>query len=469
MTTYSTETPPTTNGTPPPEPPFGAVPLPTSRREEKRRDIRDERAERRADWREKQEERRRNAEHAQQLKEQRRRAKAQARAERKKAAAKSRKERRAAWQTRSVAVQTRLAAHMPLWGLPVVAVSMVVGWTGQASAAAHLGMGWAAGGVPVMTEGMTLTFAGLTGQAIEAKRPYQWLMRATWVTAIVAAAVNASGHLIEDSTPAGVYRAGAYAVASLGALILWWGVMRSKRAAVSGRTAEDVARWRRLRRRHPILVRRARRIADSTGVPMAEAYRQAWARVNGAGPGEPSIGEIKRGRRAAYLRSLAESWDGRRRFVFRDKPVSKVIPAAEGADAEAVDETASAAAPEAIPAPFLPVALAVPGPDGTWVAHRVPVHPLGASRPTADTVPEDATTRVPQGQDPVSQVQQSVADERLGTVRALVAEVAADGGDLMREPSARKTAKALGCRPATTRKLLAKVLAEHGVTRPRRH
>ncbi|GGN56050.1 hypothetical protein GCM10011579_016710 [Streptomyces albiflavescens] len=31
--------------------------------------------------------------------------------------------------------------------------------------------------------------------------------------------------------------------ASLAALILWWVVMRSKRAAVSGRTAEDIALW----------------------------------------------------------------------------------------------------------------------------------------------------------------------------------------------------------------------------------
>lgn len=465
MTTYSTETPPSTNGTPPPEPPFGSVPLPTSRREEKRRDSSAERAEAREDRRAEREEQRRDREHTRQLKREEHDAKvaraAQARAERNKNRARRRKERKAAWQ----ALQLRLAAHMPLWGLPVVAVSMVVGWTGQADAADHLGMGWTSAGVPVMTEGMTLTFAGLTGQAIEAKRPYQWLMRATWTTAIVAAAINATGHLIEDHSPAGVYRAGAYAAASLGALILWWGVMRSKKAAVSGRSAEDVARWRRLRRRHPILVRRARRIADSTGVPLAEAYRQTWTRVHGAGPGEPSIKEIRRGRRAAYLRSLAESWDGRRRFLFRDAPAPEVVPVVEEASAEPVDEGASTDAPEVIPAPFLPVALVVPGPDSTWVAHRVPVHPLGGSRPVEESVPEDATTRFPQGQDPVSEVRESVADDRLETVRALVAEVAASGGDLMREPSRRATAKALGCRPGTARKFLAEALAEHGIAR----
>ncbi|MEU7222284.1 hypothetical protein [Streptomyces chrestomyceticus] len=492
----TTEVEPQHDGAPAPHPPYGTAPLPVTRLSARR-------AEDRADRRMEREERRRDQEHKRRLKEEARAgrvaANTAARAEKQRLKARRRKERRAAWQARTVRVTARLAAHMPLWGLPVVAVSMVMGWSGQMLAGAHLGMGWAAAGMPMLTEGMTLTFAGLTAQAIDQRRPYRWLMRATCVTALVAASINAVGHLIEDSSPAGMYRAGAYAGASLGALILWWVVMRSRRAAVSGRSAEEITRWRRLRRRHPRLVRRARRLADTTGVTLDTAFQRVWIRANGAGVDEPSIREIRASRRAAYRRDLAESWDGRRRFLWdRDT----VRPAAEDTPADAPEdapEDASAGVsedvPEVVPAPYLPVALMVPGPGGQWVAHRVPVHPLTASQAPADgeaavspsgpdAAPADGPAasapgagaaaevpgpRFPQGQGPgPDPVREGVDDDRLATVRAMVAEVREAGGDLMREPSARKTAKRLGCRPGTARRFLAQALAEHGITRPRR-
>lgn len=468
--TTSTETPPTRNGHAAPEPPFGMVHTgPSLRREEKRRDRRAELAERRADRLQDREERRRDREHERQLKTEERNAKVarklQERDAREKTRARRRRERRAAWQ----AAQLKLSHHMPLWGLPVVAVSMVFGWTGQASAAGALGMGVAAVGVPVLTEGMTLTMAGLTGQAIEQKRPHRWLLRATVITAVIAAAINAAGHLIEDHSAAGFYRAGTYALASLAAVALWLVVMRSKKAALSKQTAEDADRWRRLGRRHPVLVRRARRLADNATISMDSAYETVWTRAHGAAPDEPSIREIRAARRAEYRRALAESWDGRRRWFGREPPPPAVVPGASEPGPDAVVETASGDAPEVIPAPFLPVALMIPGPDEGWVAHRVPVHPLTASRPPAEAVPEEATTRFPQGKDAVSDpVREQVADDRLETARALVAEVLEAGGDLMKEPSARQTAKRLGCRPGTARAFLAEALAEHGITRPKR-
>lgn len=320
------------------------------RRAETRRNA--QRADDRQDRSQKHEQRRRNREHNQQLKDQRLDArlarKERQRAGKEKHTARRRKDRGNTWRTRSTAIQTRLTAHMPLWGLPVVAVSLVVGWSGQAQAAAHLGMGWAAAGVPVLTEGMTLTCAGLTSQAIDQHRPYRWLLRATWVNAIVAAAVNASGHLVEDDTPAGMYRAAAYAAASLAAIVLWAVVMRSRRAVVSGKSAEETARWRRLRRRHPFLVRRAQHIADNTGVSLSRAYEQAWTRANGgAAPGDPSIREIRIAQRNHYRRKVAESWDGRRRGWFgRDAPLAEVraqnLPPVESAlPAEGTEQSTS--------------------------------------------------------------------------------------------------------------------------------
>jgi hypothetical protein len=174
---------------------------------------------------------------------------------------------------------------------------------------------------------MVLTFAGLTGQAIDKGRPYKSLMRITWATTVIAAAINGAGHLIEDNSMAGMYRAGAYALASLAAMILWWVVMRSKRAAISGKTADEIARWKRLGRRHPILMRRARRVADNTGVA-SDGLDQGVGRANGAAPGEPSIREIRASRRAAHRRQQAQSWNGKRSSeAGRTRPV--VVPVAK--------------------------------------------------------------------------------------------------------------------------------------------
>lgn len=442
------------------------TPAGPSRREEKREDRRADRAEARADRREDGEEKRREREHKQKIKEQARQAKLerkqQKRADRDKARARRRKERRTAWHN----VQVKLAHHMPLWGLPVVAVSLVMGWSGQAQAAAHLGMGWAAPGVPVLTEGMTMTTAGLTGQAIEQGRPYKWLLRITWANAIVAAAVNALGHLIEDDSAAGMYRAAAYAVASLAGLALFAVVLRSRRAAISGKTAEEIARWKRLRRRHPILVHRARRIADNTGASLAAAYATAWERANGAKPGEPSIREIRASRRAAYRRRVAESWSGRRWFGRDADALPQMVPAAKTDTADAPQGDASGGARTPVQPPVLPVALLVPGGRGEWVEHRVPVLPMSSPKRARTKGDGTATTRFPQGKDTLSKrVREDVADDRLETVRKLVAEAAAAHQDLRKHPSNRAVARAVGCRPGTARELLATVLAERGITR----
>lgn len=482
MTLYSTETP--VNGQDQEEP-FGTVPIPGSRGEEKRAHLQARRTEDRADRREAGEEKRRDREHKRRMKTEARNAKValalQKKGERQKLRARRHKDRRA----RVDSLVVRLSHHMPLWGLPVVLVSLVVGWTGQASAAAHLGMGLASVGVPVLTEGMTLTLAGLTGQAIEQRRPYQGLMRTTWVIGILAAAINAFGHLVEDQSAAGIYRAGAYALASLAALFLWWRVMRSKRSVVSGRSADEIARWKRLRRRHPVLVRRARRIADNTGINLDVAYAKAWERSNGAAPGEPSIREIRASRRAAFRRAQAEAWDGSTRFSRTAPAPAMVVPAAVAPEPETVPEPAPESVPEVIPAPYLPVALAVPGLDGQWIAHRVPVHPLEVWTPFTRTGSETATTRFPQGQEPLpapapdtpggedgtqsdeaqEQVREQVADDRIGKARALVEEAAQEGKNLRRHPSNRQMARHLGCRPGTAREYLTQVLAERGIKR----
>lgn len=441
-------------------------PAAPSRREEKRLDKRADRVEAREDRAQDREEARKDAEHQRRLKAEARQAKLelkqQKRAEKDKARARRRKERRAAWQN----AQVKLAHHMPLWGLPVVAVSLVMGWSGQAQAAAHLGMGWAAPGVPVLTEGMTMTTAGLTGQAIENGRPYKWLLRITWANALVAAAVNALGHLIEDNSAAGVYRASAYAVASLAGLALFAVVLRTRRAAISGKTAEEIARWKRLSRRHPVLVRRARRIADSTGVSLAAAYATVWERANGAKPGEPSIREIRASRRAAYRRREAQSWDGRRGFQWgRGVPVP-VVPAAEPDVSTVPDGGSPGEARTPVQAPALPVALLVPGRQGEWVSHPVPVLPMPSPKRFRTRGDGTATTRFPQGKDANSKrVQKDVADDRLAAVRKLVAEASAEHRDLRKHPSNRAVARALGCRPGTARDLLTTALAEHGITR----
>lgn len=437
-----------------------------SRREEKRQDRRTDRDETRKDKALEREEARRDAAHKRQLKEEERRAtlerRQQQRADREKARAKRRKERRAAWHN----AQVKLAHHMPLWGLPVVAVSLIMGWSGQAQAASYLGMGWAAPGVPVLTEGMTMTTAGLTGQAIEQGRPYKWLLRITWCNALIAAAVNALGHLIEDSSAAGVYRASAYAVASLAGLALFAVVLRSRRAARAGKSAEEIARWKRLGRRHPLLMRRARRVADNTGKSMADAWATVWERANGARPGEPSIREIRASRRAAYRRRLAQSWDGRRGWRNQSERAAAVVPVvqADAPGGRVSDGSGESRTP--VQAPVLPVALLVPGGRGGWVEHPVPVLPMPSPNRFRTGRDQRATTRFPQGKDAVSKrVHKTVEDNRLAVVRKLVADAAKDGKDLGKHPSNRAVARAVGCRPGTARELLATVLAERGITR----
>jgi hypothetical protein len=441
----------------------------TSRREEKRRDIQADRAESRADKAQAAAEARRNAEHAKKLKVEAKQVKTerkqQARAEKEKLRARRRKERRAAWQR----MQTRLTHHMPVWGLPVVLVSLAVGASGQAGAASHAGMGWASAGVPILTEGMTLTLAGLTGQAIDQRRPYAWLMRATWATAIGAATINALGHYIEqrdvDSDKA-LYQAALYAAASMLGLILWWVVMRSRRAAISGKTADEIARWKRLARRHPILMRRARRVADNTGLSLPTAWNRVWERANGAAPGEPSIREIRASRRAAHRRGEAQAWNGQRTLGRRKGASAAAVPASTRDTVEAPDGGASRDARTPVQAPFLPVALLVPGGRDGWVEHRVPVLPMSPTKRARAHSAGTATPRFPQGKDAkTGRVRKSVADDRLDAVRKLVESEAARGCDLRTHPSNRAVARAVGCRPGTARQLLATVLAERGITR----
>ncbi|MDH6448213.1 hypothetical protein M2155_000621 [Streptomyces sp. SAI-119] len=437
-----------------------------SRREEKRLDKRADRVEDREDRAREREEARRDREHKLQVKEQARQAKLerkqQQRADREKARAKRRKERRAAWLN----LQTKLAHHMPLWGLPVVAVSLIMGWSGQAQAASHLGMGWAAPGVPVLTEGMTMTTAGLTGQAIEQGRPYKWLLRITWLNALFAAGVNGFGHLIEDASAAGMYRAAAYAVASLAGLALFAVVLRSRRAAISGKSAAEIARWKRLSRRHPLLMRRARRVADNTGVSLASAWATVWERANGAKLGEPSIREIRASQRAAHLRRQATSWDGRRGWRKQSGTLSQTVPAVNADAPEAPTSAASGDARTPVQAPFLPVALLVPGGSGEWVQHHVPVLPMTTPKRVRTHRDETATTRSPQGKDAVfARTQKGVSNSRLQAVRKLVEKAAADHRDLRKHPSNRSVMRALGCRREVATDLLATVLAERGITR----
>ncbi|MFJ8871069.1 hypothetical protein ACIRD6_35620 [Streptomyces sp. NPDC102473] len=461
-----TTSPPQVNGQKRPMPPLGDAlltaaphvatepPRPT-RREEARADRRLDREEDRKD----RDQQRKLKDEAKQARIARRQA---IRIEKEKARTRRRKDRKAAWQN----TQVKLSHHMPLWGLPVAIVSLVMGWSGQAGAAAHLGMGLFAVGVPVLTEGMVLTFAGLTGQAIEQGRPYKGLMRITWSATLVAAAINGAGHLIEDRTADGMYRAGAYALASLAAMILWWVVMRSKRAAISGRTAEEIARWKRLGRRHPILVRRARRVADNTGANLPSAYATVWERANGAAPGEPSIREIRASRRALYRRSQAESWDGKRSLW--NGPAVPAAAVSVGA-VKARGTAGEAAGPvpaERVDAPVLPVSLLVPGADGGWVKHPVPVLPMAAAQGVRTRRDGTATTRFPQGKDADSKrVRAHVTDDRLDRVRKLVTDAAAKHLDLRKHPSNRAVARSLGCRPATARELLATALADRGITR----
>ncbi|WP_372344705.1 hypothetical protein [Streptomyces sp. KL116D] len=440
-----------------------------SRREENRADAQADRAENRADAAQEREERRRDAAHKKQLKTEAKQAKQdrkeKARAEKEKLRARRRKERRANWQR----MQARLTHHMPAWGLPVVLVSLAVGASGQAGAASAAGMGWASAGVPVLTEGMTLTLAGLTGQAIDKRRPYAWLMRATWITAMGAATINALGHYNEQrevDPDKALYQAILYAVASMLGMILWWIVMRSRRAAISGKTADEIARWKRLARRHPILMRRARRVADNTGASLPTAWNRVWERANGAAPGEPSIREIRASRRAAHRRREAQSWNGQRNFWGRKDAPAAVVPAPKPDAPSDRQSDASRDARTPVQAPFLPVGLLVPGGQGGWVEHRVPVLPMSSAKGVRTRGAGTAATRFPQGKDAKSgRVRKAVADDRLAAVRKLVESEAARGCDLRTHPSNRAVARAVGCRPGTARQLLATVLAEYNVSR----
>ncbi|GAB2816887.1 hypothetical protein [Streptomyces daliensis] len=313
-----------------------------SRREERRQDRAAEAAQRREDLRAAREEERTDRREAARLRTEQqsaaRQARLDAREKARKARAKRRTERRKTRARRWIGARAAVSAHMPLTGIPVVAVSLVMGWSGQMDAAAAAGMGIAAAGVPVLTEGMTLTLAGLTAAAISHKRPHRRLLMATWVSALVAAAVNAAGHLLEDASAVGIYRAGAFAAASLAALILWGTVMRSRRAALSGKSAAQLARWRRIRRRHPWLSARARHHADTTGAEFTEAFATVWERRHGAPPGEPTVREIRAARRAQHRRKEAADWDGIRKRRTRTRPLP---PRTDGAYAQVKPRTAA--------------------------------------------------------------------------------------------------------------------------------
>lgn len=346
-------------------------------REQRREDVRQRAEQRREDERQAREERRRDEAAAE---------KSAAKAKREKEEAKAaRRVRRAASRRVFVAA---VSEHMPPAGIPVVLVSLVMGWSGQAGAAIALGMGAFAVGVPVLFEGLVVTLAGLTSAAIGKDRPYKFLLGATWVSAVVAAAANLAGHLIQDSSPAGIYRAGAYAVASLVAVVLWALVMRSKRAALTGVQAAEVARWRRLRRRHPVVARRARRIADLTGAEFSQAFATAWERTHGADVTQPVISEIRDTKRSAYRRAVVEAWDGRRRgdrrLVEPAAPDGDAVEAAEAVAVEAEPVPAEVASAEVVPDLWLPVG------HGFERASRVPAERV-------DAVPAEAPDAVPDG------------------------------------------------------------------------
>lgn len=257
--------------------------------------------------------------------------KARAKAEKEAQAEKDR--RKAARRQARKDLVARVSTHVPPIAIPVVVVSLIMGWTGQAGAAIALGMGWLSSGVPILFEGSVLTFGTLTATAIDKGQPHKVFYAATWGMGMVAASANAAGHLIQDSSSAGMYRAGAFWVASLMALVVWALVMAGKRAEKSGAQAAEVARWRRLRRSHPVVARRARRIADLTGAEYPVAFELAWERTYGADVAQPLIGEIKSMRRSTYRRAVAEAWDGRRRG---DQALADTVPA-EDLDGAASD------------------------------------------------------------------------------------------------------------------------------------
>jgi len=213
-------------------------------------------------------------------------------------------------------------------------------------------------------------------------------------------------------------------------------------------------------------MRRARRVADNTGVPLSSAWATVWERANGAKLGEPSIREIRASQRAAFRRRRAQSWNGQRSFGRGSNGSGEVLPAVKADTANMREGVASDEARTPVQPPFLPVALLVPGAQGEWVRHRVPVLPMQSPKRFRTRGDGTATTRFPQGKGADSKrVRESVTGDRLSAVRKLVAEAAEKNQDLRKHPSNRAVGRALGCRPVTARELLATVLAERGITR----
>ncbi|MGC2997433.1 hypothetical protein ACPF8X_03250 [Streptomyces sp. G35A] len=216
--------------------------------------------------------------------EQRKDAETEAKLKRQRAAEKAksqllRKEQRAAARKRALAAVT---AHMPIAGIPVVAVSMAMAWGGQYEAAHAAGFGGYSIGVPVMLEGLTLTLATLTSAAMGAKKPHASLMTWTWVSAFVAAAVNGYGHVIEGGAAAAL-KAVVFAVASLVGVFLWWRVATAHTATrTRAQRAEDRRRAKHgkaRRKRFKTVAARADDIllAHPYGtVAEEDAWRTAW-------------------------------------------------------------------------------------------------------------------------------------------------------------------------------------------------
>ncbi|MFD6911784.1 hypothetical protein [Streptomyces virginiae] len=453
-------------------------PQPSARRQEQRLDRRDDAEQRRLDKRAEAEEKRTDLRAAIERKQQAAEAAEALRTKKKQQAKADREERRAAAAARFKAFRNAVTAHMPATGIPVVAVSLAMGATGQIDAAQHQGMGLWSLGVPVLTEGMTLTLATLTAGALAAQHPYRGLLRATWASAVFAAAVNAYGHYAEEPGAAGLYRALIFAVASLAGLIMWAIILRRRHQA-QGDDASTLARRRRLTRRFPLVAARARRHRDVTGCTWEEAWEVTWERRHGAPTSELSISDILRERRTAYRRSVAEQWDGRSRFdrvrgVTTGRP--DVVDAEWVEDVDEVLEVEPEPVRELVPAPvppvttepaFLPSALLVPTGRYGWTERPVPALPATGSQLPAEPAPEPPTTRFPQGRGPLPELpREAVADERLEAVRGMVTAVAAKGGNLLREPSVRAVRKHLSCRNEIARELLDAALADHGVKRP---
>ncbi|MGD6742977.1 DUF2637 domain-containing protein [Streptomyces sp. BH106] len=175
-----------------------------------------------------------------------------------------------------------VTAHTTVPGaLPVIA-SMILAWGGQMDAAAAMGMGAYSPLVPVMAEGLTLALMILTTRAMTAGKPSGRLMAFTWVSALLAAGINAFGHISEATPGAGV-RAVLFAVGSLVGVGLWWVVAtanrtrktKAERAAEKERAKHCKAR----RKKFPKVAKRCDAIlaAYPLGtITEEEAWKEAW-------------------------------------------------------------------------------------------------------------------------------------------------------------------------------------------------